>query len=392
MTPSRRIVWWGLAGFALILTAGSACGQATDPRLGKVLADWEKRQQAVDSIRYVVKGQHVIPKGSLRDDTGAPLKTPAPAEDVTAEVNWLAVFDFPKGRHRLEVSEQVFDRKSNRFHPQMGIFVSNGKGAKSAMPRDRNTSEGFTPPPSHIDLVVSSGNMRGVPFQSEYMPLFFAHGLIRTMAEEVVPGKLRGKPDPEYLSFHGQGVHAGRPCIVIRTQTLQLANTSFDEFWTDPARDSAIVRYVMYSGKNIFNNIDIQYQQTPHGWLPERWTFTHYSGTVPTVIYRMRVESWQAAPPTSDADFDLPVKPGMIVEERVYDDTVNPLVAPKSATRVYRYGESGGKSEIPDPLGRPRDLGGKTPWWYWAVGGALAVAVIAASFWLVRKRIKAVHQ
>jgi hypothetical protein len=177
-------------------------------------------------------------------------------------------------------------------------------------------------------------------------------------------------------------VHGGVPCQVIRTQALKLSTTSYDEFWVDPARDSAIVRYVMYSGKNIFNNIDMQYQKTPHGWLPKQWVFTHYSGTMPSVIYRMHVESWSANPGMSDADFDIPTAPGMIVEETVLDETNHPLVNPKSATRVYRYGEDGSRTEIPDSYGRPRSLGKETHWWYWAAGGV--IVLIAAGFLIWR--------
>jgi hypothetical protein len=218
------------------------------------------------------------------------------------------------------------------------------------------------------------------------MPLFFAHGIIRTALDEIAPGKLRKKADAEYLTLHGQGVHRGKACLVVRSQTMQLSLTSYDEFWIDPSRQSAVLRYVMYSDKRIFNDIDIEYQQTAHGWLPQRWTFTHYSGTAPTVIYRMKVDRWEANPPTTEADFDIKAEPGMLVEERVYDESVHPLVDPKSAVRVYRLEEGGGKTEIPDPFGRPRDLSPRWRWWQWAAAAVVTATVLAGIGWTVRRR------
>jgi hypothetical protein len=142
----------------------------------------------------------------------------------------------------------------------------------------------------------------------------------------------------------------------------------------------------MYSGKNICVDIDIQYQQTPHGWLPEQWTLTnHNAGGPPGLTWRMRVEAIQAEPTLADADFDLPTAPGMRVEEVEFGDTLHPLAMPKQAARVYQIDERGGRTEVPDVFHRPRSLQEPKGRWKWAVLAALVVCLMAGGAFLIAR-------
>lgn len=50
---------------AVILTNAVTAEEPRDPRLEKILADWQKRQNAVQSIDYQVEGEYKVPKGAF---------------------------------------------------------------------------------------------------------------------------------------------------------------------------------------------------------------------------------------------------------------------------------------------------------------------------------------
>lgn len=373
-----------LAG--LFVNGGLAADEKSREQLQKVLADWQKRQKYVDRIRYRIQGEHVTPKGSGTDDVGRPLGPNVPPRDMAGEERWMFLLDFTTGRYRIEINEQVWHQRSGKFIPYAAVVAFDGSRVWSAMPREANP----TMSPKQPELIIISGNLRGVPFRHEHVPVAFAHGLIRTIEDEVTPADgLRKRVNPDYFYVHGRGVHAGRPCLVVRTQTLKLGTTSYDEFWVDPARDSAVVRYVMYTrGNTVFNDIHINYQQTPRGWLLQGWTFTSLDGRGrPDVIYRMRVQERTIDPPVSDADFRLEARPGMLIEEREYLEpkTDRPLVDPESKVKLYRLGEEGEREEVPDPYGRPQPAEPRN-WLPWLAAGLVAAAGGAA--WFLRSRRK----
>lgn len=367
----------GMAVLLGLLPVISAQAQATDPQLQKILDDWKKRQSGMDSVRYEVTGHHTTLKGTRRMP-GQPRGQLFPEQDVTCEIRWKVLFDFRTGRYRREVREDLYDFTLKKTSPTLRLDVFNGSVIKAGAPREQNEAVFSRQPDKHIDFVVIDGNMQGAPFAVEFMPLFFGHGIIRVTGNEVVPGKLRTQVDANHLHVHGEAIHDGRPCLVLRTQTLSLTNTSVDEFWVDLARDSAIIRYVTYAGKHPFLDIHLKYDQVSGRSLPQQWTLTHYRGTAPSLIYRMRVTKLEVNPPASAEDFEIEAKPSSRIEERTYGESPSPLVSPTASVRVFELNEAGEKKEIPDPYGRERTPQ-PTRWWVWVavVGASLMVAAFA---------------
>jgi hypothetical protein len=166
--------------------------------------------------------------------------------------------------------------------------------------------------------------------------------------------------------------------------------TAFEEYWVDTARDSAVVRHITYSNSKPINDMTVRYNKSAHGWLPSSWRWTVYLQGRTLYTEDMRVEQFTPDPAVTDADFQMGIEPGMVVEERTDHATQNPLVTPKSSISVYQALEEGGRKEMPDPYGRPGDqyqehTRNRARWgWFWLV---LAVPVIAGFvYWARRHR------
>jgi hypothetical protein len=317
--------------------------EGADKRISKIFADWETRQQQIQSIRYKIRGDLVLTKGSARDDNGRPLSPPSPPRDIHCPFEWVFLFDLASDLYRIEVAEQIYDSKNRQFDSRSAVTCFNGKQVRRLYPRSNNTSPGLTTPPSNPDMIIISGNMRGFNFEAPYLPLFFAHGIIRTSEHEIVSGKFKEKPGMDYFHVHGSGVHGGRTCLVLRTETLQMGTSSFDELWVDPGRDSAIVRYIVYSGGKPFSDTVVQYGKTTQSWLPKSWTFTSFTDGKTDYFQNVTVENSEIEPAYSGAEFELEPSPGMLIQEFHNQESPNSLFTSRAEIKSYRAGELAAK-------------------------------------------------
>lgn len=389
----KRLNLW-IAGVIGVLISG-ACGSAEeiDPRLAKVLADWQKRQNAFRSVRYEVRGQHKVPKGAYKALNlsarvpGLRRDQPIPPHDLVEAVSLTLFLDFETGRHRSKLLVPQYNLNSGSVVPLVKESTFDGSVAKGAFPRDQNPGLGSKTP----EFSVASGNMKTEEFRNDFFPIFFGHGRIYTMLEPIIPGQLRNKPDPDYLYVHGTGVHDGRTCLIVRSQTLKTATTSFEEYWVDTARESAIIREVSYSNAKPMRDFSIRYRKSSDGWLPESWRLEHYVSRSLVYSDNMRVDKVDVNLLVNDADFQMEIKPGMIVEERKDHPMIHPLVTPKSSISVYRAKEGGDREELPDPYGREGDqyqehLRRKSSWvWGWSMLPVFAIGGFL--IWARRRRL-----
>lgn len=383
---------WIFAVFGVLISCACAAAEEIDPRLAKVLADWQKRQNAFRSVRYEVRGERKILKGAynafepiyqqvpaLRSDQ------PIPSQELAGAFSLTLLLDFEKGRHHRKIREPVFHAKSGEFRYREREDTFDGSSAKGVAPREKNPGLSKTQP----DSWVVSGNMKNNEFNADYYPIFFGHGRIHTVFEPIIAGHLRNKPNPDYLYVHGTGVHEERTCLIVRTQTLKTATTSFQEYWVDPERESAILRHVSYCNSKPRDDITIQYRKTLASWLPDRWRAPLYIGNNLIFTDTMRVEKLELVPGVQDSDFQVEIKPGMIVEERTDLPTKHPLVNPESKISIYRLHEGGEREELPDPAHRKGDqyqqhLRRQQLWsWVWIVLPVLAIG--AFLIWMRRR-------
>jgi len=382
---------WMFTLFGVLVTCAWGTAEEIDPRLAKVLADWQKRQNAFRSVRYEVRGEHKVPKGSsdalplLSYKPGLRRDQPIPPKDLVGEVSLTLFLDFEKGRHRSRLEELHYHLDFGKLFPVVRESTFDGSEAKNAVPRDKNPGLGSKAP----EISITSGNMKTEEFHSDFYPIFFGHGRIYTVFEPIIPGKLRNKPDADYLYIHGTGVQDGRTCLIVRTQTLKTITTSFEEYWVDTERESAILRQLSYCNSKPSRDFTIHYRKSSGGWLPDRWRYQLYTGGSLLFTDNMRVEKNDLDPAIQDSDYQMEIKPGMIVEERTNLPTKHPLVTPASKVSVYRVKERGKREELPDPYRRKGDqyqehLQRKSLWiWTWS---ALPVLAISGSYFWARRR------
>jgi len=366
--------------FVLLFATGLVSGQQPDPRLTKVFADWQDRQERLSTIRYRVHGETVFAKGSGTDDHGQRMNPASPDRDVIGNIQWEVLFDFSTQRHRWDKQEYSYLYSLKKLIPKFMISVSNGKIAQSHLPREKNASLAASPMEYDAEMGITRGSLRAVLFPAGSLPIFFGHGIVPLPLDRLYAGHLRRTYDPELLHVHGTGVHAGRQCLVLRTDTLRTAVSSYHEFWVDVERQSAVVRDASYVNDRVDNDYDVQYEKTSFGWMPLQWQNTVYTNGKTHVIHRLHVDERQASPAVTDADFRIETKPGMKIRDVRYEDVPNPLVTTAPAENTtYVVGEPGGLSE-------PLKGAEKWPIWLaWIPGGLLAVCLAG---WLLRRRRK----
>jgi len=355
-----------------------------DPRLEKVYADWQKRRERIKTVRYRVTGEHTRPKGTFTDPyTGQPLGPDEPPHDITWPKSMMLLLDFTTNRHRLEVEEQPYSRAQGGFMPKRTtttVFDSN----------DLRTS-GLRPDGAPTNLkapndVVVKGNMRGNGFNSEFWPFFLGHGIVALTTEQhILPGRLSVAPRQDTFHVHGEGNFANRPCLVLRSKTWEYGNVGFDELWVDPAHDSAVLRQVAYVNAKIATDIQIDYEETKGGWLPQSWTISHAEDDRVFSLEKMHVDELDVDPAVSDADFHGDEKPGDVVMQRSVPGSPDQITAPKPGPdKMFHVGQDGAWNEIVGGA----EVNPRRFYYMWGGGALLLLASTGLAYALVRWRRK----
>jgi hypothetical protein len=352
--------------------AWPALAQDAAPEVREMFAEWKKRLGRVNIVRYQVAGELVFPKGCFTTDAqGKPLKSPLPRTDVACPKKYSLLLDLSTDRFRLDAEEHFYSIQTETvIRTHGGVSAFGGKELQSEILWQPNTGRMANDP----DVDIGSGNLRGAPIPSEYWPIFFGHGIIPTATENVIPGRFQPPLEEDEFLFHGRGVHAGRNCVVIRTEAKQFSAVGYDEYWADPDREGAVLRYVSYLGGKAVVDIDISYQQGPHGWLPHHWTMVRRDKTGQTMrVERLRVEEVIPDVPVQDADFQVEIKPGMLVRRIDYGGSGPAL---KMQIKMFRVDEDGSWIEIgKSPEQRRRWLA--FVWWGAGLGGLALLAWLA---------------
>jgi hypothetical protein len=381
---ARTLTLVALLHFYVTGTGAYAAGT----ELQKVLADWENRAKRAGCIRYHVTGQSILPKGSLRDVRNIPLVPETPNRDIVGTVALTVLVDFPGKRYRLDLEEEIYDQGTDRLYPNVRTNIFDGTLLRSYRPRARNTHPISGLKASDVEYATGKGDLKRAVIPTTYWPLFVSHGSVPSSTETITADQLVVRPDPELLYVHGHASHNGAPCIVVRSQLRRGAMPSFDEYWIDMGKESAIVRQCVYMDKTAHIDFHIEYQQTAGGWLPKRWTNTQrepISGKT-DYVQDLTVTSVELAPPAADSDYTIEPKTGTIVAELTY-----PL--PKAGesrftlhpeTTMYQVDENGGRHEV--TVTADGTVHRRWSWWWSA--GAVVPALGGAYYWWHRHRVR----
>jgi hypothetical protein len=379
---------------ALLLADGIAAAQGPSPSVESILEGWKKRRERVQRIRYSVAGESIVPKGSqATDDLGMP-KPAEPPQDVAQEQNVTFLLDMAHQRFRMELEGSIYVERAKALSPRVSVIAFDGRDIMTAMPRDRNTSSVHTPGPLDPDLMVSRGAKKRNPLNAVIAlyqaPLLFAHGFVPQYAQ---PPAFDRPPDVDDFIVRGQATRDGRPCIIVKTFPLhQSSQTSWDEYWVDVERDCAVVRQLGYKNDKPIVDLEITYQETKQGWLPQRWTGTtrNQKGIVLNVT-RQRVKEFVIDPAASDADYRLEAGPGMIILEDDYDSPKEAQTGPGFRRKTFRVAENGSWKELVIVNGAEQPSEEQVSWirrhWLGLGLGLLGALLLGAGgLWVVRRR------
>jgi hypothetical protein len=344
----RYLPRW-LAGLSvLVLARGITAAQGPAVSLDRIFEGWQKRQERVQRIRYTVVGQSIVPKGSQPDGFGNPVPN-NPPQDVPCDQNITFLLDMARQRFRMELESGVYMVGAKAVAPRVSVTTFDGRDMMCAMPRDKNTSSVHTPAPLDPDLMVSRNYKKYHPLTTVVAyyqsPLLFAHGFLPRYIEMPT---FNGALDPDDFIVRGQVTRDGRRLTIVKTFPFrESTETSWDEFWVDTGRDFIVVRQLAYSNDKPIIDLDITYQQTNVGWLPEHWTGTTRSpaGKVINVTHQ-RVKEFVIDPAANDADYRLEARPGMVVMENDYPDPKDVKAGPGFERKMFRVADSGSWMEI----------------------------------------------
>lgn len=215
--------------------------------------------------------------------------------------------------------------------------------------------------------------MRGLAFTPEDWPFFLGHGIVGLItAQHILPGRLNSAPKKDVYHVKGEGNFANRACLVLRTEPQEFNQVLWDELWVDPGRESAVLRQTSYENGKILTDIQIEYQETAGGWLPQSWTMSAASNGKVFSLERRRVDELQIDPVVSDADFRLDLKPGMIVQRTSFPGDPDQIFLPRPdpLPPKLRVDQNGVMNVINGP--EPKSL------WPLYLGAAATILVLVA--------------
>ena len=122
--------------------------------------------------------------------------------------------------------------------------------------------------------------------------------------------------------------------------------------------------------------MQIDYQETAHGWLPKAWTFTLAADGRRQSEEHCTVAAVTINPPVTDADFHFPEEPGMLIAASTAGGLPDPrrLMVFGAENQYYRVGPDGRRHEVTFANGVEQPV---EPSAAWRPVGVLGLVVVA---------------
>lgn len=334
----NRIRWSILLLFPLAcaqcLTIASGSGLAAGPDkvdLQQVRADWQGRLRRTESMFYRLVGTATKLKGTVVDANdpdlppGVDVGDGYPKEDYTHACNVTWLFDLKHNLFRKEVEDQSFSVPMLIWCPSFKVEGFDGSHFWTYAPKDGRNSSEQCPNRHKVDIAIQTDHRTVWNFTAFDQPVLMAHGLF-PLSGVFEHRNLRGL-SVDHLTLQSVGTARidQRVCWVARALPpgSDRAEPGYDQFWIDPQRQSAVLRWERYFRGKIYARLEIDYQETAHGWLPRGWKTTWYKAEVdpPTVVsmYRTIVEELKVNESPKRSEFEMPLKPGMLILDKTAD-------------------------------------------------------------------------
>ena len=280
----------------LVLVSCLAAPLSAAEPVERFLAAMKARTEAFRNVRYTLTGSR------QRMDTTDPERgrlTP-----VRAKIT----LDITKDRLRIDSDELLYyiDETVQKYVPFGGIGTWDGSTNRSLSPKERNFLG-----PKQAEFTISTGPI-STEFDARYHPLFIAHGILPTVGRPLLLDRMPKPHEIEEFRVIGEVTHLGRRCIILRTEPLNSTPGMTDELWID-AEKKELLRKIVFAGKSPWCRTDIEYQDSPHGRLPKKWSLTWSLNGVVASVDKLAVMEYEVDSALSDDEFTLDPQPGMLV-------------------------------------------------------------------------------
>ncbi|AWM40565.1 hypothetical protein GobsT_09170 [Gemmata obscuriglobus] len=365
----RSVSWLMVA----LVWGGLPCAAGAQPAKDRApitaaFADWQARQKAVKTARYVLSGTTEFLKPLSPDSS------PVPANDRTKPYQAVVLFDIEGGRFRFESTEYV--PAENGYQKRSGTVTFDGAEMRQGHPRDVAEAIGG------FDLLIGKKPRKdepGAPISDLLLPLLFAHGVVPTVHQPAYIQRLPLTLAEDDFVVHGRHTLRGNTCVVFRTEPKLGTTGISDEYWVKPERLSPVIRAVQLAGGQPWTRTDIEWGETVSGWMPRSWSHAFTAnGKDLNRLTTIKVDRYEPNPNVTDADFSIPAVPGMkeviVGEEAPAGSRPHPG---SSGRRVYRITDGGEWVEVSSQgwksLDGTTDIPLPTRWgsWPWAAVGVV---------------------
>lgn len=327
----------------ITLVCGPSVAQDSEPHqavLDRIFADWERRRDAMDAVEYHLEGTELVPRGRYTADVVAEgalsegTTEQVPPEGRVFELERRYVFDFTGNRIRTERRGYGFHVNDVVFFPTYLIDLFDGENVQHLAPRSENSSPEYTPPEYQPEFIYRETKHLNFLLDFDQEPFYLAHGRPPVFGVSLSGFNRFSLPlNREMFRWHAEASMDGRACTVLRTiNAPDGPGEIYYEYWVDLGRASAVLRCIWFKNGWV-EQLDIDQQETAHGWLPAGYRRTTTSSTgVLRTSYELDVTAIVADPPLSDNLFHAEPEPGMVVrdtasgERYVYEGRGEPRV------------------------------------------------------------------
>lgn len=319
--------------------------------IDRVIADWAERQQRCHSLLCALEGTKTTVRGVFNGDTDLPAsaKGDIPAADFSGELKIRWQIDFANNKVRKETKEHRFFSHLLQFAPTYQIALFDGKEIKVFAPRDKNTSDIYTPGKYQPDLWIQTPKHTVFVISAVDLPIFWHCGCLATGTVAPRPQKLRVQLNAEEFELIKTVTYQGRRHAVLKTNGGK--HDMPHEYWVDLERKGAISLAVAYIGSSVFKRTKVIHRETPLGWLPDSWTSETFSFDVPgklTSTESVQVKEFVVNGELLASTFELRPESGMIVRDVMQQ-------------KNYEVNQSGGLEEFPRE-GKDGPVGWSSMW------------------------------
>ncbi len=323
-------------GIALITLCVATATVADDPAimlLKNIATAWEKRQTLLKTAVWRAEGVAVVPRGwcnGMLYDEGEHATRQYPERDFQYHHSLTLWVDYAHRRVRKQVVRALC--RNAELHGtadpylEHAVFVFDGQYTLRHVPQDQNSLRSRAFP----EVYVSHGLDMVLTLEDEFA--FLAAGILDSPSSK----RFGGPINENRYHVVGQAVHAGRPCVVLRTEP-GVHSVVYHDIWVDIERDAAIVRMIGYDASRPFWCCEVEYGPMSGTWLPVRYSSRWYNARV----YDFQITHVEVNPAIDPECFRLTVKRGVRVQNNVINEVYealqdgDPLTVRPAATRAF---------------------------------------------------------